>query len=217
MQKRIQNGKRVFTGFVCTALVVFGLAACSSTDDIRESVISVKKDGAVSHVIRENFDESYFDLEELRNQVLGAVVSYNSLKGEEKVTVTRVQLMDEGAADGGSVTDVEMEYQSAEDYAEFNRETFFVGTPEQAQTAGFDLNRVYVGAGDDTQTIGMSELLGTDGVQLLITDTQQMIVSEKKLLYASENTEIMENGKAFRKKTDAEAQNTDHIYVIVKE
>lgn len=216
MQKRIQNGKRVFTGFMCTALVVLGLAACSSTDDIRESAIYVKKDGTVSHLIRESFDESYFDLEELQSEVLGAVVSYNSLKGEERIAVTRVQLMDD-RADDGSITDVEMEYQSAEDYAGFNRETFFVGTPQQAQTAGFDLNRVYVGAGDDTQTIGMSELLTTDGVQLLITDTQQLIVSEKKLLYASENAEISEKGKAFRKKTDAEAQNTDYIYVIFKE
>lgn len=217
MQKRIWNRKGLFTGFVCAVLVVGGLTSCSSADDTGESVVSMKKDGTVSHVIRESFDESYFDLEELRNEVLGAVVSYNSLQGEEKVTVTRVQLMDEGPADGGSITDVELEYQSAEDYAEFNRETFFVGTPEQAQAAGFDLNRVYVGAADDTQTIGMSELLGTDGIQLLITDTEELIVSEKKLLYASENTEILENGKAFRKKTDAEAQNTDHIYVIVKE
>lgn len=197
--------------------MVLLLAACSSTGDVKESVISVKKDGTVSHVIRESFDESYFDLEELQDEVLEAVVSYNSQQGEEKVTVTRVQLMDDGMTDGGSITDVEMEYQSAEDYAGFNRETFFVGTPQQAQSAGFDLNRVYVGAGDDTQTIGMSELLSTDGVQLLITDTQQLIVSEKKLLYASENTEILEKGKAFRKKTDAEAQNTDHIYVIFKE
>lgn len=193
------------------------LGACSSTGDVKESVVSVKKDGTVSHVIRESFDESYFDLEELQDEVLGAVVSYNSQQGEEKVTVTRVQLMDDGMTDGGSITDVEMEYQSAEDYAGFNRETFFVGTPLQAQTEGFDLNRVYVGIGDDTQTIGMSELLGTDGIQLLITDTQQLIVSEKKLLYASENTEILENGKAFRRKQDAGEQNTDHIYVIFKE
>lgn len=217
MQKRIHIGKRLFAGLCSTAFAVLMLASCSSTDDIRESVVSIRKDGTVSHVIRESFDEAYYDLEELQNEVLQAVVSYNSLKGEEKVTVTRVQLMEEGSADGGSITDVEMEYQSAADYADFNRETFFVGTPQQAQAAGFDLNRVYVGAGDDTQTIGMTELLGTDGVQLLITDTEQIIVSERKLLYASESTEILENGKAFRKKLTEGERNTDYIYVIMKE
>lgn len=213
MQKRIQYGKRLLTGFACAAFVVLGLASCSSTDDIGESVVSVKKDGAVSHVIRESFDESYFDLAELQNEVLGAVVSYNSLKGEERITVTRVQLL-EGQTDSKSVTDVEMGYLSFEDFAEFNRETFFIGTPEQAQQAGFDLNRVYVGTEDPTQTMGMAQLLGTEGVAMLITDTGELMTMEQKLLYASDNVELMEKGKAFRRKADSEEQN---IYVIVKQ
>lgn len=217
VQKMNQYRKKMVLGAMLLLLSALSVTSCSDDTVYQGSVVTMRKDGTVSHVIRESFDRDYFELSELQDEVLKAVVSYNARQGEDKVTVTKVQLTEEKQPEKSVMTDVEMEYQSASDYESFNRELFFAGTPAQAQEAGFDLNRVYVGAEDDTQTIGMPELLNTEGLQILITDTDQIVVMEKKILYRSEQAEILNNGKAFRCKTDENHEISKEVYVIFKE
>lgn len=210
MRKNYQCVKRFFTGVLCAALAVGGMTACGNTTGTEGSVITVSKDGTVTDTIRESFDEEYYSQQELQDEVLKAVASYNSRMGNEAVTVSKVQV------DGG-VTDVEMKYQSVEDYAAFNRETFFIGTPAQARLAGFDLNKVYSAVSDPSKTMGMAELFNTDGVLVLITDTTQTVVMSHKILYISDGVEIADHAKAFRVQSDENDQISKEICVIFKE
>ena len=166
MRKNEQCVKRFLAGVLCAAFVLAGMTACGNTKGAEGSVIAVSKDGTVTDTIREPFDQDYYSQQELQDEVLKAVASYNSGMGNEAITVSKVQVDD-------GVTDVEMKYRSAEDYAAFNRETFFIGTPAQARLSGFDLNKVYTAVSDPSKTMGMAELFNTDGVLVLITDTSR--------------------------------------------
>lgn len=210
MRKNYQCLKRLFTGVLCAALAVCGMTACGNTTGAEGSVITVSKDGTVTDTIREPFDQEYYSQQELQDEVLKAVASYNSRVGNEAVTVSKVQV-------DGSVTDVEMKYQSVEDYAAFNRETFFIGTPAQARLAGFDLNKVYSAVSDPSKTMGMAELFNTDGVLVLITDTTQTVVMSHKILYTSDGVEVADHAKAFRVQSDENDQISKEICVIFKE
>ena len=210
MRKNYQCVKRFFAGVLCAALAVCEMTACGNTTGAEGSVITVSRDGTVTDTIREPFDQDYYSQQELQDEVLKAVTSYNSRIGSEVITVSKVQV------DGG-VTDVEMKYQSAEDYAAFNRETFFIGTPAQARLSGFDLNKVYTAVADPSKTMGMAELFNTDGVLVLITDTTQTVVMSHKILYASDGVEVADHAKAFRVQQDENDQISKEICVIFKE
>ena len=145
MRKNEQCVKRFLAGVLCAAFVLAGMTACGNTKGAEGSVIAVSKDGTVTDTIREPFDQDYYSQQELQDEVLKAVASYNSGMGNEAITVSKVQVDD-------GVTDVEMKYRSAEDYAAFNRETFFIGTPAQARLSGFDLNKVYTAVSDPSKT-----------------------------------------------------------------
>lgn len=117
MRKNEQCVKRFLAGVLCAAFALAGMTACGNTKGAEGSVIAVSKDGTVTDTIREPFDQDYYSQQELQDEVLKAVASYNSGMGNEAITVSKVQVDD-------GVTDVEMKYRSAEDYAAFNRETF---------------------------------------------------------------------------------------------
>ena len=203
--------KRYVSMGMVVAFLITGTAACSNeSGSIEGSCISVSEDGTISDCIRESFDKDYYDQQELQTQVLQAVANYNSRVGEERISVEKVQI-------NGDVTDVKMEFRSYQDYADFNREIFFIGTPLEAQAAGFDLNQVYVGAEDDSKTMGEAQLLATTGVKVLITDTDQTIQLYDKILYVSDHVRVGEKSKSFQIVTDENNQISKEVCVIFKE
>lgn len=210
MRRNNRCVKHMIGSLLCAAAFALSLCACGNAGNEEGSVITLSKDGTVTDTIRENFDQDYYSQQELQDEVLKAVASYNSRVGNEAITVSKVQV-------DGDVTDVEMKYAGTEDYADFNGEKFFMGTPAKARLAGFDLNKVYMSVKDPDQTMGMAELFSTDGLLVLITDTDQTVVLEKKILYISDGVALSENGKAFRREQSENDQISKEICVIFKE
>ena len=192
-----------------TILAVGSLTACGSA--VQDgSVISVSKDGTVSDTIRESFEEDYYSQQELQDEILKAVASYNAQNGNDAISVSKVSVED-------GCTDVEMKYQSAKDYKDFNGEIFFVGTPAEARLEGFDLNKVFTSVSDSSETMGMAELFNTEGVLVLITDTDQTVNLEQKILYISDEIEMLDKSKTFRLKKDENDEVSGEACVIFKE
>lgn len=203
--------KRYVSMGMVVAFLITGAVACSNeSGSVEGSCISVSEDGTILDCIRESFDKDYYDQQELQTQVLQAVANYNGRVGEERISVEKVQI-------NGDVTDVKMEFRSYQDYADFNREIFFIGTPLEAQAAGFDLNQVYVGAEDDSKTMGEAQLLATTGVKVLITNTDQTIQLYDKILYVSDHVQVGAKSRTFQIVTDENNQISKEVCVIFKE
>lgn len=180
--RKIISSKKSLLLLMAAAALMF--AACSGKHtQTRESVVSLLKDGGVTSYIEESFDKSYYDEEGLRQRILSDVVSYNKETGTDAISVEKVSVS------SGKVT-VEMTYANASDYAEFNNGEFFVGTPEEAAEAGYQLNVVLTGVKDVQETVGMSDILAMEKVKLLITDRTETVHLNGKAVYKSEGVAV---------------------------
>ena len=203
--------KKVLALTVATGLLTAGLCGCSSMDgEMQGSCITVSKEGTIEDCIRESFDKDYYDQNELQNEVLQAVLNYNNRIGEERITVEKVQI-------DGDVTDVRMGFHTDADYADFNREVFFIGTPLEAQAAGYDLNHVFVSTEDASRTMGEAELLTTTGIKVLITNTDQSVTLYNKILYVSDKVELKNKNRTFQIVKEENEQISKEVCVIFKE
>ncbi len=165
------------------------LASCGMSEGGETgTIVSFGKDGTVRSHIEESFGESYYDKEELQQTVSDQAASYNKLAGEERITVERVEVLDDMAQ-------VDMTYTQAADYAFFNKVIFFAGSAGEAHEQGYDLNVVLSGAENSQETVGQSDILAMEGVTLLITDIGDSIALNGKALYISENVTVSSNGK----------------------
>ena len=151
--------KSLVIGLVLTAVLT---AACGNQKSaMTETTIEAKKNGAIVHTIVEEFAEEYYDLDELVLMMTQACDAYNETAGEGSVTVEDTELTD------GMLTAV-MRYESAADYAAFNKVPMFTGTVQEAVNAGYNMNvKLYEADGGEV-SIGKEELMQMADRHLMI-------------------------------------------------
>ena len=111
-----------FTLVLASAILLMG---CGQKFEPTESTIFVTSKGVVKSAIMESFDKSYYDFDELYKSVEKEVKVYCLDNIEETVTLTSL------TEENDSVT-LLMDYQTVEDYANFNEVLLFSGTFAQA-------------------------------------------------------------------------------------
>lgn len=182
-----------------------GLCACGEKEEGGATYLSIEKDGKIQSHIEESFEQSYYSIEELQQSIQKRVEEYNKAAGASQIAVDKVEV-------ANGLTDVLMTYTTAEDYAAFNEEVFFVGTPSQAQEAGFDLNVVLSGVGNAQETVGKPDILAMEDVRVLVMDLAQSVKLGGKALYASDNVTVSKNAKTVWR-TEGES---GLVYIIFK-
>ena len=198
---RVFSSKRILLKIIISLYLLFILAgnvACSSGSRMAQTEITMQKDGGVSIRLVESFDKPYYDAEELRQSILTKVASYNRNVGSGNISVEKIEVENQ-------IAEVIMSYETAEDYAQFNKEVYFVGSATKAQEVGYDLNTVLSGAEDTTETIGMSDMLNMEDYQILITDSKIPIIINGKAEYLSDNVSVSKNKKVITVAADSDA------------
>lgn len=184
--KKIISSKTLLLLLTAAALV---FTACGSKEvQKEESVVSLLKDGSVASYVKQDFKQDYYDKDELQQRILTDVASYNKEAKEPAISVEKVSV-------GNNVVTVEMTYAKASDYAAFNGGEFFVGTPREAKEAGYNLNVVLVGAKNEQETVGMSDILAMEKEKLLITDRIETVHLNGKAMYKSEGVTVTKDQK----------------------
>lgn len=132
------------------------------------SSISVNKDGSISSKIVEDFGESYYDAGGLKSMIESAIADY---KAEDSTAQVKLKSCE---ASGGNVN-VLMEFADYKSYSGFNGESFFAGTIQEANFAGFDLNITLQAVSDkaDKTSISKPELLGMGDSHIVILESEQ--------------------------------------------
>ncbi len=203
---KIFSRKRIVLKIIislCLVLMITGIAACGLGKQTEQTKITISKDGMVSMQIIESFDKPYYNQDELRQKVLTEVANYNRNVGNGNISVEKVEVKNQYAK-------VIMVYAGPEDYAQFNGNTFFIGSTTEAQEAGYDLNTVLSGTEDTMETIGMSDILMMTDYRILITDSKEPITLDGKADYISDNVTVSKN-----KKTITLAQETDMLAYVI--
>lgn len=166
--------------------VLFSLTGCGAAAPERTTV-EVKKNGHVTHTIVEDFTESYYDLEGLKDTIEEACEAYNGTMGSELVTLEEAEVED------GVLTAV-MDYRSASAYAGFNRQALFTGTVKEAYDAGYDLNQTLYSAQEDGGIIGKEGLLNLPKAHILVIREAIDVRVWDKVLYHSDDVIRQDDG-----------------------
>ena len=173
--------KRILVWMLAALCAASLLTGCEDASP-RRTTIEVKKNGEIRHTIVEDFAESYYTLDGLKETIQTACDTYNTTMSGDLV-----RLKDAKAEDG--VLTAVMEYESAAAYSGFNRQALFVGTVADAREAGYDLNVTLTNAGKDGGTVGKTELLEKEDSHILvIREAVDVKVWDKVLYYSGDVT-----------------------------
>ncbi len=120
--------------YICLVITLLSLTACNKrkeslhTKGIETNTILIRDDGVIQSAHVDEFDEPYYDKEELRTFMDKEINRYNEKKNEEAVVLIEYQVADQKAK-------VVLEYTNLEVYSEFNHIEARWLTPEEANEA----------------------------------------------------------------------------------
>jgi hypothetical protein len=177
--------------------VFLTMAGCGGGKN-ETTAVTIDKDGHVSNVIYEQFDKEYYDVEELSEMAREEVDQYNSQFITPKITLGDVQ-----AAGDGDYVKVSMSYDSASDYSDFNEETLFYGTIEEARSKGYKISGDLVDG--NGERIDSSFATDNPDRHIIITDDRSNIIAPFNIEYATKGVSLL--GKKEAKLSDATAES----------
>lgn len=171
---------RLWTGVVLAACL---LAGCSGGFSPDETGVSLGKDGKVKSVAIEQMDKDYYNEGELKSMIDSSVAEYNG--GGEKVKLESFEVKDKKAT-------LSLEFGSAADYAAFNNVTFFAGSVQDAQTAGYDFKADFLavdkGKTKSKEETGQAALSGDKKVVIL--EEPMLVEVPGNIIFVSSNVEV---------------------------
>lgn len=175
------------------------LAGCSQKFEPTESTIFVTSKGTVQSAVMESFDKTYYDFEELSEDVQSAVDAYCSAGKENAVVVESLTTAN------GDVT-LQMQYQTAKDYSEFNDMILFSGTLLEAKAAGYRISDLYDAQGQ-VVTLSAEE---EGSLKVIITEESVCIQTSGKIQGVSDNVTIID-----KKLARAMEAGSEHLAFVV--
>lgn len=197
---------------IITAMAVGMLAfsGCGSLD-VENNTISLQKNGRITEAIVEDFSQDYYDEDELKSYIDSEVEAFMADEENGQVKTSGYKVED------GKVH-LNVRYEDADTYGEFNGVEIFSGTVVQAQAQGykFDTDFVTVDEGKTTGTADTQKVLGDDELKVLIVRENTDIIVPGTIQYVSaENTEVTaKDTVAMEKKNDTSVAPL--VYVIYK-
>ena len=190
------------TGAVFLSIIV--LSGCGSYNAARSKVttIAVNRGGVVVNAIVEDFSKSYYDVAELKKTVTAEINSYNSAKGDDLIKLKKL-------AQDDSQVRVVMTFHSAEDFADFNQETFFYGTVESAKEGGIDIPKNLCDA--DGKTVQLSTVENYAKKHMIVTADKSQIITPYPIVYVSAGVKLISETQA-----DLSAVKDETIYLLLE-
>lgn len=168
------------------------------------SGISIEKKGGITEVVREMFDESVYNTEELKQEIESEVKNYNASSGEEKVKQKSLKVKN-------GVAELKMTYASAKDYAAFNSLNFYSGDIVGAVQAGHmfegSFRKVTDGNVNKDTTLWGSEIIRGTDYQTVIFKGPLLVQVPGNIVYVSEGVQVTD-------KDTAVMMDTSQVYVV---
>ena len=178
--------RKIIAGTMLTLVILTG---CGSYNGARAetTTIGINTNGSVVNAIVEDFSQSYYDVDELQNSVDTEINDYNSAKGEDLIKLRKL------AKDGKNVR-VIMTYHSAEDFADFNQETFYYGTAGSAAEGGITLPDSLNDT--DAKAAQTSDIKNYADRHVVVTADKSRIVTPYPIAYVSAGVKLVSSTEA---------------------
>lgn len=176
MKKRIRA--------VCMLAVVFLLTGCQKSFDPSASSLYIQKDGKLTQAIVESFEQDFYSLDGIRSMTEKEVDTYNQSFGEEKIAINRLEVQDDTLY-------LLLDYADADAYSQYNEAYCFVGTVDDALSAGLPFDMVFKDKSYEECTAAKATEKKSNHVAVL--KEEGMVELEGPVKYVSNNVEIIED------------------------
>lgn len=174
-------------GILIALLLIMTMCACGeqNPENITATTVYIKDDGSIEATFVEDFSMPQYDKDELQAMAEEEMLSYNTQAGEDKVAMPYFKVE-------GNIAKMQMTFEDAATYREFNRELIFVGTVAEALEEGYDLKFNLVNPSDSEDTIGEYELLTMQDANIVIVGDAVRVRVESKILYMSADAKYID-------------------------
>lgn len=154
------------------------LAGCGGETVPDRNTVSIQKDGTIRQTIVDQFEQEYYNIEELETL---AQEKINRSGSGGKIVCESVK------ADGENII-VEMTYQTDNDYTDFNNRELFSGTVSEASAQGYIMTNL---VGQDGTAVSEEEVSSVGENHIVIIQTKAGETLDVnvygKIVYTSEN------------------------------
>ncbi|WP_026490572.1 MULTISPECIES: hypothetical protein [unclassified Butyrivibrio] len=174
MKKEFMKSSVAVISVIMTLSVLSGCGAGGNTSKLTTSSIEINKDGSVVSTIIDDFAESYYNLDELKEMTENEVNSFIVSKGEGAAELKSVDLND------GKVKLV-IKFSDVDNYADFNSEYLAYETVTDAVLSGqLDVNTL---VDKDGIAIDPDKAAVLSDQHVIITKSANIIAAPYKVKY----------------------------------
>lgn len=182
-----------------------GCGSESSKEDELVTSVSIQKDGTLKGIIVEEFDESYYNVAALTEMIQEAISDYDRQNSTAQIVLESCELVE-----NDTKVKVVISYDSAQSYTDFNSETIFVGTVQEAYEAGYDMDLELYAVSDEKplEPITKQEILNMGTEHIVIMEENMRVKCYGNILYIGKGVNLVS-----RKTADME--NTDGLSALI--
>lgn len=207
--------RRKLYAALCIAAAASTITACGASFEAAESTVYITKEGTVIGADIEDFNEDYYDEEELEQYITESVEGYVASNGDGSIELDRFKT---ASADGGMTAQLYLNYATYIDYAMFKDITFYAGTVQEAQSEGYDFSQQFQAVEDGSLSgaVNSQDFLSEEGLKAVIIGEQTNVKVDGAIQYVSDGN-VQVTGKDIAKASyDVEDPQAQPAYILYK-
>ena len=163
------------------------LCACQKETDVDTNTVIIDKKGQITEAIVEEFNQPYYDLDELKSNIEGQVASYNTQSGNaEAVSLDKIELTEQ-------TVHVNITFADYNAYTGFNEKELFAGTVADAYSAGYEFPQMKQ---TDGTAISQADVLELGEKHAVILEEQQQVKVPGKITHISDGVSLVDDKTA---------------------
>lgn len=168
--------KKFIIGLCLMAMCISVLTGCQGNKTPDTTTLVINKDGSLDLTIVESFSKSYYDVNELTDEITKEVSSYNLEHGENRVVLSDIFTTEE------ENVVVAMKYGSYNDYTLFNQMILYVGDAMTAKGTQYSFDEILSSANGKNDTISFAQA-AENGYKLCVISESMRVKFPGKVLY----------------------------------
>lgn len=208
--------RRKLYAALCVFAAASTITACGTSFKAEESTVYVTKQGTVIGADIEDFNEDYYDEEELKNYITESVENYVASNGDGSVELKSFETV--SSDEHGITAQLYLNYTSYIDFALFNDLTFFAGTVEEARAEGYAFDQEFqsVEDGSLTGTASADDFAGDEELKVVIIGDEINVKIDGTILYVSDGNAEPSGEDQAKTHYNLEDPQAQPAYIIYK-
>lgn len=170
----------------------------SPQKSVEQDTIIIEKNGSIKGVICEDFDQDYYNADELQEMLSDEINQYAGVSGSaQAVQQKKFQVKNQKAY-------VTLLYATDADYRSFNEKEIYIGKINDLLTQNVMLNQDLISTQDDGTSVPATQISTLGDAKAVVIEEQTAVQTPGAILYHSNNVTLTGKKSAT---TEGDAEN----------